>query len=107
MTVLNRVTLLNEASVSATGRWFELDYRLDPGGVLRTITGTLTVGDTVFLEATNQPVMDAGVTLAPTVIVTVSAFTTTPFVAALGGQFGAIRFRKTGTTGPAVVACII
>lgn len=107
MTILNRVTLLDVASVSATGKWFELDYRIDPGGVLRTLTGTLTVGDTVYLEATNQPVMTAGVTVAPTVVVTVSAFTTTPFVAAMGGQFGAIRFRKTGTTGPAVVACIV
>lgn len=108
MTLLNRQTLLDVVSVSATGNWYPLDWRNDPGGTVRTIIGTLTSGDTVYFEVTNQPVYNQDGTAATvTAIATVSAFTDTIFSAAFVGQYSAIRFRKTGTTGPAVVYGIV
>jgi hypothetical protein len=106
--MLNRQNLLAVASVSATGAWYPIDFRNDPGGTIRTFTGVLTAGDTVYFEVTNEPVFDStGTAASVSVIVTVSAFTGTPFSGAFVGPFSAIRFRKTGTTGPAIVNGIV
>ena len=108
MTILNRQNLLAATSAASTGSWYPLDWRLDPGGVVRTITGTLTVGDTCILEATNEAIYDSsGVAVSVSVIASVTSFTTTPFVGQFSGQYSAVRIRKTGTTGPAIVNGII
>lgn len=109
MTILNRQTILNTTdSAVTTSPWYPLDYRIDPGGVIRSFMGSLTVGDTVYMELTNEPVVAAdGTVTAPSVIVTVSAFTTTPFNGTFAGQYSAIRFRKTGTTGTVKVFGVI
>lgn len=106
MGVLHRQTLLNVASVSATGGWYEVDWRMG-ADQLRGFTGSLTAGDTVFLEVTNELVVQNGVTVNPTVVVTVSGFTATPFAGTISGPFSALRFRKTGTTGPATVIALV
>jgi len=108
MTILNRQTLLDVASVSATGNWYPLDWRNDPGGTVRSFTGTLTTGDSVYFEVTNQPIYNQDGTAATvTVIVTVSTYTDPIFAGAFVGQFSAVRFRKTGTTGAAVVYGVV
>lgn len=108
MTLLNRQVLLDTGANSSTGNWYPLDWRNDPGGTVRTFTGTLTSGDTVYFELTNQPVFNQdGSAATITVISTVSAFTDTNFSAAFIGQYSAIRFRKTGTNGAAVVYGIV
>lgn len=101
MTILNRQTILNTTNTAVTtSPWYPLDYRVDPGGVVRSFTGSLTAGDTVYMEITNEPIYAAdGSVTAPTVVVTVSAFTDPIFSGAFIGQYSAIRFRKTGTTG--------
>lgn len=107
MTILNRQNMLAVASVSATGNWYPLDWRIDPGGTVRTFTGTLTSGDTVYFEVTNEATQVNGVDVSVSVVVTVSAYTASPFSGAFVGQFSAIRFRKTGTAGPAIVNAVI
>lgn len=101
MSVLTRQVLLTTTGASATGDWYPLDYRFNSEGAIRTFTGSLTAGDTVYLEVTNDDPS------AVTTIVTVSAFTATPFLGALSGPFAAIRFRKTGTTGAASVTGVV
>lgn len=109
MTLLNRQTLLVAPAAATTGSWYPLDYRIDPGGVVRTFTGNLTTGDTVYFEVTNENPFnpDGSVNTGVSVIVTVSAFTATIFSGAFTGQFSAIRFRKTGTAGTAVVYGVV
>lgn len=108
MTTFTRQKLLDTASVSATGNWYPLDWRIDPGGSVRTFTGSLVTGDTVYLELTNEPVDDsAGSPVSVNVIVTASAYTSTIFSGALVGQWSAMRFRKTGVTGPSLVYGVV
>lgn len=108
MALLKDELLLQAATASTTGSWFPLNWRDDPGGLVRSFTGKLTSGDTVYMEVTNQRVNDAqGIAVSVSVIATVSAFTETIFSSAFTGPFVAVRFRKTGTTGPATVYGIV
>ena len=107
MTILTNQNLLAVGSVSATGAWYPLDFRNDTGGTIRSFTGVLASGDTVFFEVTNEQPVVNGVSVSVSVVVTVSSFTTTPFSGAFVGPWTAVRFRKTGTTGPSVVNGIV
>jgi len=99
--VLRRVTLLDVASVSATGNWYKCDYRYAPDQV-RTVLGTMNASDAIFLEGTTD---DADVTVST--IVTLETTSAATFAFNLFGPWSAIRIRKTGTNGAAVVKGII
>ncbi len=108
MAYLRNEVMLNVANVSATGSWHQLDRTDTQGGLLRSFTGKLAAGDTVFMEVTNQPVFTKqGIAVSVSVVTTVSAFTDASFGAVFNGPFCAVRFRKTGTAGSAVVYGII
>lgn len=108
MALLHDSLLLQTSTTAATGSWFPLDWRVDSGATLRSFAGSLTVGDTVYMEVTNQRTVDnSGIPVSVSVIATVSAFTTANFASAFTGPFFAVRFRKTGTTGPATVYGIV
>lgn len=107
MTILTRQNLLVADAAATTGAWYPLDFRNDPGGSVRTFTGKLTTGDTVYFEVTNEAPYVDGVAVSVSVVVTVSAFTDPLFASPIYGQWSAIRFRKTGTTGTAIVNGIV
>ena len=108
MTILTRQTLLATGDTAAsTGAWYPLDFRNDPGGSVRTFTGKLTAGDTVYFEVTNEAPYVNGAAVSVSVIVTVSAYTDALFASPIYGQWSAIRFRKTGTAGTCVVNGIV
>jgi hypothetical protein len=102
MTVLTNKTLLTAGSASTNGPWYPLDYRLDTGGVIRSFTGTKAAADTIHFLVTNDDVRVT--TENVSVFTTVSSFSEgTNFSYAFTGPWTAVRFIKTGTSGPATV----
>ena len=109
MTILNRTVVLSTATASSNGSWYPLDFRIDPGGTVRTFIGTLTTGDTIYLDLTNDAIFDPvkGTAIPVVNTFTVTAFTDTSFAHTLYGQWSAVRFRKAGETGPSNVTGIL
>lgn len=109
MPILTQKVFFDAMTSAETTPWYALDYRRDKGGTTRSIEGTLTAGDTIYVESTNEALYDAANASAttPTVIVTIGSFTTSPFSALIEGPQVGLRIRKSGTTGPATVIGVI
>lgn len=101
--LVSPVTFLDGITASTTSFWYATDFRWNGGAQARIFAGTLTAGDSIFIEA--SPDYPANVT--STAIVTVATFTATPFAVVVDGPWPSLRVRKSGTNGAATVKGVV
>ena len=108
MSTVRKSKVLLIGTSASTGDWYQLDYRFDVN-TQRTLFGTVTSGDTIYIEATPQPIYNIdGTAASVSVIVTIGTQTTAgSFNVLLEGPFAGIRARKTGTAGTCIVQGVL